>query len=60
MIYLPIYEYQCSNNHYLVISASITETPEVPEKCDKCGENLVRLFGSVGVQFKGSGWGKDA
>jgi len=60
MICLPIYEYQCSNGHYLVVSASISETPEVPVKCVECGEDLVRLFGSVGVQFKGSGWGKDA
>jgi len=57
---MPIYEYQCSNGHYLVVAASINDKPDVPVKCEECGEDLVRLFGSVGVQFKGKGWGKDA
>jgi putative FmdB family regulatory protein len=59
MIYLPIYEYQCSNGHNQVVAAPINADHEKPDKCDKCGENLVRLFGSPSVQFKGTGWGKD-
>lgn len=59
MIYLPIYEYQCSNGHNLVVSAPINSDHEKPEKCGECGEDLVRIFGVPGVQFKGTGWGKD-
>lgn len=59
MIYLPIYEYECSNGHNLVVSQPIGEDLVVPEKCGECGENLVRLFGVPSVRFKGSGWGKD-
>lgn len=56
---MPIYEYECSNGHSLVVSQPIGEDLVVPEKCVECGENLVRLFGVPSVRFKGSGWGKD-
>lgn len=59
MIYLPIYEYECSNGHSLVVSQPIGEDLVVPEKCVECGDNLVRVFGSPSLRFKGSGWGKD-
>lgn len=49
----------CSNGHNLVVSKPIGEDLVVPEKCEECGDNLVRVFGSPSVQFKGSGWGKD-
>lgn len=59
MTSLPIYEYKCDNGHTQIFTESIQVEHKAPEKCDKCGENLVRLFGSPSVQFKGSGWGKD-
>lgn len=59
MIYLPVYEYKCSNGHVQIFTESIQVEHKVPEKCEKCGEDLVRLFGTPSVQFKGTGWGKD-
>jgi len=59
MIYLPVYEYKCVNEHTEIVTISIQDEHKVPEKCGQCGENLVRLFGTPSLQFKGTGWGKD-
>ena len=48
---MPIYEYQCSNGHNLVVSSPINVDHKKPEKCGECGEDLVRIFGSPSVQF---------
>jgi putative FmdB family regulatory protein len=56
---MPVYEYKCSNGHVQIFTESIQVEHKVPEKCEKCGEDLVRLFGTPSVQFKGTGWGKD-
>lgn len=59
MIYLPVYEYKCVNEHTEIFTESIQVEHKAPEKCSQCGEDLVRLFGSPSIQFKGTGWGKD-
>ena len=59
MIYLPAYEYKCPNGHTTIITEPIANEHKAPKKCRQCKENLVRLFGSPSIQFKGTGWGKD-
>lgn len=59
MIYLPIYEYECSNQHSVIVSVAINDEHISPIKCQTCGESLIRKFGSLGIKFNGSGWGKD-
>lgn len=56
---LPVYEYKCPNEHVQIFTESIQVEHKAPEKCDKCEENVVRMFGSPSIQFKGTGWGKD-
>jgi len=56
---MPVYEYQCSNGHNSVITEPINSDHKVPEKCEQCGEDLVRIFGSPTIRFNGTGWGKD-
>jgi hypothetical protein len=59
MICLPVYEYKCVNEHTEVVTVSIKDEVQVPEKCVQCGEDLVRLFGTPSLKFNGTGWGKD-
>ena len=59
MIYLPTYEYKCSNGHSFSVIEPIMNTHKPPKKCKVCKEDLVRVFGSPSVQFKGTGWGKN-
>lgn len=55
---MPYYEYQCPNDHIWTSWASV-DTRDIG-KCPQCGEtNIKRLFGIVGIHFKGTGWGKD-
>ena len=56
---MPVYEYKCANEHTEVVTVSIKDEVEVPEKCVQCGEDLVRLFGTPSLKFNGTGWGKD-
>jgi putative FmdB family regulatory protein len=56
---MPVYEYKCANGHTEIFTESIQVEHQAPEKCSQCGEDLVRLFGSPSIQFKGTGWGKD-
>lgn len=56
---MPVYEYKCANDHTEIFTVAIQDTHTPPTKCLECGEDLVRLFGSPSIQFKGTGWGKD-
>ena len=53
---MPTYEYRCANcGHQLEVVQSFTD-PALTE-CPHCGEPTLRkLFGNVGVVFKGSGF----
>lgn len=55
---MPVYEYECENDH-LWAQANSVDMRDVA-KCPECGlKSVRRLFGVVGIHFKGSGWGKD-
>lgn len=55
---MPTYEYsciECDYNKEVVKSFSEADSIEV---CEKCGYNMNKVYGSFGIQFKGSGFYK--
>ena len=54
---MPTYEYSCNDcGHQFDVVASIHD--DSLTTCPNCGGNLRKLFGNVGVVFKGSGFYK--
>ena len=54
---MPTYEYlckECGNNFEIVQSFA----DDALTTCDKCGGALRKVFGNVGITFKGSGFYK--
>jgi putative FmdB family regulatory protein len=54
---MPTYEYRCKEcGHELEIQQSFTDDPLT--ECPACHGALRKVFGSVGISFKGSGFYK--
>lgn len=54
---MPTYEYVCDNcKEHLEIVQSFKDEPL--KECPNCGGNLRKVFGSIGIVFKGSGFYK--
>jgi len=51
---MPLYYYECVCGHYMNVSHSITEDPEL--KCTDCGEMMKRKFSAPAISFKGKGF----
>lgn len=55
---MPTYEYACTKcGEHLEAVQSFTDEPL--KKCPACGGRLKKVFGSVGIVFKGSGFYKN-
>jgi putative FmdB family regulatory protein len=57
---MPVYEYKCSvdDEHALLnVTRSISED-DPGYKCEECEADMIRMFNSFGIQFKGSGFYK--
>lgn len=55
---MPHYLYHCSNcSVYRSTNHSVTEDPEV--LCPSCNQLMSRKPQAPGLEFKGTGWGKD-
>lgn len=55
---MPVYEYSCEMcNENLEIERSILDPETIPD-CPKCNSVMKRVYGSFGIQFKGSGFYK--
>jgi putative FmdB family regulatory protein len=55
---MPTYEYRCrACNHELEAVQAFSDDPLT--ECPECGGSLRKLFGSIGVTFKGSGFYKN-
>lgn len=55
---MPIYEYICQTcKNTADVDRKMTDKEIVPE-CDQCSSYMIRTYGRVGVQFKGSGFYK--
>lgn len=54
---MPTYEYRCKGcgRHLEVVQAF---TDAALTECDECGGDLRKVFGNVGISFKGSGFYK--
>ncbi len=52
---MPVYEYACKScGHHLEVSQSFSDAPLTT--CPVCGGSLRKVFSSVGIMFKGSGF----
>jgi putative FmdB family regulatory protein len=54
---MPTYEYACKNcDEHVEVVQSFKDEPL--RTCPKCGGPLRKVFGSIGISFKGSGFYK--
>ena len=54
---MPTYEYACKScGEHLEVVQSFKDEPLA--ECPNCGGNLRKVFGSIGIAFKGSGFYK--
>lgn len=54
---MPTYEYVCRDcNQHLEVTQSFNDDPLT--KCPNCGGELRKVFGNIGITFKGSGFYK--
>jgi putative FmdB family regulatory protein len=54
---VPTYQYACTNpdgKHQFEVVQSFTDAPV--SECPECGSPVRKIYGSVGVVFKGSGF----
>ena len=54
---MPTYQYACTNpdgKHQFEVVQSFTDAPV--SECPECGSPVRKIYGSVGVVFKGSGF----
>ena len=54
---MPTYQYACTNpeqKHEFEVVQSFTDAPV--SECPECGVTVRKVYGSVGVVFKGSGF----
>ena len=55
---MPTYDYRCKScGHELEVVQSFTD--DALTTCEQCGGDLRKVFGSVGISFKGSGFYKN-
>lgn len=55
---MPTYEYRCKScEHELEVQQSFSDDPL--ETCPECGGDLRKVYGNVGISFKGSGFYKN-
>ena len=54
---MPTYQYACTNpdgRHQFEVVLSFTDAPV--SECSECGSPVRKVYGSIGVVFKGSGF----
>jgi putative FmdB family regulatory protein len=52
---MPTYSYACRTcEHYFEVQQSFSDSPI--SSCPNCGSEVKKVFGNLGVSFKGSGF----
>lgn len=55
---MALYDYKCRKcDEIVTVNHAVNDSPEII--CGECGSKRVKVFSAPGVEFKGSGWGKD-
>ena len=55
---MPKYDFSCVTCDYTIEIQRSFEDSDKDVLCEKCGYKMSRVYGAVGVQFKGSGFYK--
>jgi putative FmdB family regulatory protein len=53
---MPTYEYACRECETNLVEIRSIHDPSPIHLCEKCGEQMNQVIGSLGIQFKGSGF----
>jgi putative FmdB family regulatory protein len=53
---MPTYDYSCVSCDWKKSVVRGISAPDPGYKCDKCGEEMKKVFGSINVTFNGSGF----
>lgn len=57
---MPSYEYKCPTCPMTITIVRGIREEEHKPVCIGCGAVMVRVFANPNLEFKGTGWGKDA
>jgi putative FmdB family regulatory protein len=56
---MPVHSFVCpSCSNLAEVAYSVSDLQE-PPVCELCGSVMKKLYAIGGVEFKGTGWGKD-
>lgn len=55
---MPTYEYSCIQCDYNKEVVKSFSEADLVELCEKCGYGMNKVYGTFGIQFKGSGFYK--
>ena len=53
---MPTYEYACRACETSLTEVRSIHDPSPTHLCEKCGEQMNQVIGSLGIQFKGTGF----
>ena len=53
---MPTYEYACKGCETTLLEKRSIHDPSPTHLCEKCGQVMNQIIGSLGIQFKGSGF----
>jgi putative FmdB family regulatory protein len=56
---MPYYDYKCNTCDLKMSVIRKIDEPERNPLCANCVKDLVRVYDTPAVTFKGTGWGKD-
>jgi putative FmdB family regulatory protein len=56
---MPIYDYKCKTCDLRMSVIRKIDEPDRTPLCANCVKDLIRVYDTPAVSFKGTGWGKD-
>jgi len=55
---MPRYEYACMECDFGMEVTKSFEQSDSIQICERCGNQMIKVYGTIGVQFKGTGFYK--